>query len=365
MAKKNKSRKGARVLLSIMCVLLAIVLTLMVGATVLAEVTLTNMNYVEKGQSVTMSQEEAEALKEQLASEAAEKATENSEEATTEYTGVVLSEDDVDLEVEVTTDREEEDNVVNILMVGQDTRNGERERSDTMMLITVNQNKNTITVTSFMRDMYVKIPGFYKHKINTAYALGGMDLLNETLYQNFGIVVDGNVEVSFGQFTEIINYLGGIDVELTDDEANFVNKAMGAGATPIYGGMNHLNGDRALAYARYRDKATGDFGRTERQRKTLNAIIEEYKSSDLTTMIGMVNEIMGMITTNLTKTEILNYAVKYFPMLATADLVSQRVPFDGEHTNGKTYYYMAMIDEMSVVVPRLEENMAKLAETLS
>ena len=72
-----------------------------------------------------------------------------------------------------------------------------------------------------------------------------------------------------------------------------------------------------------------------------------------------------MITTNLTKTEILNYAVKYFPMLATAEIVSQRVPFDGEHTNGKTYYYMAMIDEMSVVVPRLEENMEKLAETLS
>ena len=361
MARKNKSRRGARLLLSLMCIFLAGVLVLMLGATVLAEVTLTNMNYVEKGQSTTLSKEEADVLKEQLASEEAEKVT----EAATEFTGVVLSEDDVDLEVEVTQNFEDEDDVVNILMVGQDTRNGERERSDTMMLITVNQKKNTITVTSFMRDMYVKIPGFYKHKINTAYMLGGMDLLNETLYQNFGIVVDGNVEVSFGQFTDIINYLGGIDIELTSDEANFVNKAMGAGATPIYGGMNHLNGDRALAYARYRDKATGDFGRTERQRKTLNAIIEEYKRSDLTTMIGMVNEIMGMITTNLTKTEILNYAVKYFPMLATAELVSQRVPFDGTHTNGKDYYYMAMIDNMSVVVPRLEENMEKLAETLS
>ena len=368
MAKKNKSRKGARALLSVMCVFLAVVLTLMLAVTVLAEMTLTNMNYVEKGQSVTMSQDEAAVLKEQLAAEEASKAaeTEGAEaDVTEEYTGAVLSEDEVDLEIEVTTNREEDDGIVNILMVGQDTRNGQRERSDTMMLITVNQGKNTITITSFMRDMYVKIPGFYKHKINTAYMLGGMDLLNETLYQNFGIVVDGNVEVSFGQFTEIINYLGGIDVELTDDEANFVNKAMGAGAKPVSGGMNHLNGDRALAYARYRDKATGDFGRTERQRKTLNAIIEEYKSSDLTTMIGMVNEIMGLITTNLTKTDILNYSVKYFPMLATAELVSQRVPFDGEHTNGKTYYYMAMIDEMSVVVPRLEENMEKLAETLS
>lgn len=364
MAKKKKSKKGARVLLSIMCVLLAVVLTAMLAVTVLAEMTLSNMNYVEKGQSVTMSLEEAEELKQQLAAEEASKAaeqaaTEDNEEETTEaFTGEVLSEDDVDLEVEISQELGVEENIVNILLVGQDTRNGERERSDTMMLVTVNSKKNTITVTSFMRDMYVKIPGYYKHKINTAYALGGMDLLNETLYQNFGIVVDGNVEVSFGQFTEIINYLGGIDIEMTDDEASFVNKAMGAGATPIYGGMNHLNGDRALAYARYRDKATGDFGRTERQRKTLNAIIDEYKSSDLTTMIGMVNEIMGMITTNLTKTEILNYAVKYFPMLATAELVNQRVPFDD-------CYYMAMIDEMSVVVPRLEENIEKLADTMS
>ena len=360
MAKKKKSRKGARILLSIMCVLMAVVLTMMVAATVLAEMTLTNMNYVEKGQSATMSVEEAEALKAQLAAEEASKAAENTEEATEEYTGAVLSEEEVaeDLEVEINQEREEDDGIVNILLVGQDTRNGERERSDTMMLVNVNDNKGTITVTSFMRDMYVKIPGYYKHKINTAYMLGGMDLLNETLYQNFGIVVDGNVEVSFGQFTDIINYLGGIDMELTNDEANFINKAMGPGARQLAAGMNHLNGDRALAYARYRDKTTGDFGRTERQRKTINAIIEEYKSSDLTTMIGMVNEIMGMITTNLSKSEILSYSVKYFPMLASAELVAQRVPFDD-------CYYMAMIDEMSVVVPRLEQNIEKLKETLS
>ena len=363
MARKNKSRRGARALLGVMCVLMAVMLMAMVVVTVLAEFTLTNIHFVEKGQSATMSQEEANALKEQLAAEEMD-ATEEEE-----YTGVILSEEDVLLDLgqdfEFTLDPDEDAPIVNILVVGQDTRTGERERSDTMLLVTLNQQKNAVTLTSFMRDMYVSIPGFYKHRINTAYVLGGMDLLNETLYQNFGIVVDGNVEVSFGQFTEIIDYMGGIDLELTKDEANFVNKAMGAGATPIYGGMNHLNGNRALAYARYRDKINGDFGRTERQRKTLNAIINQYKSSDLPTMIGTVNEIMGMITTNLTKTEILNYSVKYFPMLATAEVVSQRVPFDGAHSNGREYYYMAKIDDMSVVVPNLTENREKLAETLS
>ena len=366
MGKQKKSRKGMRIFLGIVCVLLAIVLGVMVAGTVLADTILGNMNYVEKGQSATMSMEEAEALKEQLASEEAAKQESEKEtaESTEEFTGVVLSEDEVDLEVEITEAIGEGKEITNILLIGQDTNKGARERSDTMMLVTVNTKKNTITMTSFMRDMYVKIPGYYKQKINAAYMLGGMDLLNETLYENFGVVVDHNVEVNFVQFMDIIDYLGGIDMELTAKEASFMNKATGYKLCKE--GMNHLDGYFAMIYARYRSDSTGgDFGRTERQRKVVNELIEEYKNSDLTTMIGMVNEVMGMITTNMTKTEILNYVVRFFPMLTSAEIVSQRVPFDGQHTNGKDYYYMAMIDGLSVVVPRLTENVEKLTETLS
>ena len=388
MGKQNKSQKGKRIVLGILCVLLAVALGVLVAGTILADTVLGNMNYVEKGQSEYLSQEEAEALKAQLASEdAAMNATEaedeeeseapsetettettevteeSTEETTEEPSTVVLSEEEVDLEVELSEEIGSEKHITNILLVGQDSQKGVRERSDTMMLVTVNTKKDTITITSFMRDMYVKIPGYYKQKINAAYMLGGMDLLNETLYENFGIVVDHNVEVSFGQFMDIIDYLGGLDMELTQKEADFVNKASGTKSAKA--GMNHLDGYGALVYARYRDKAAGDFARTERQRKTLNALIERYTTAELTTMIGMINEMMGMITTNMTKTEVLNYAVKFFPMLATAEIVSQRVPFDGTHTNGKEYYYMAMIDEVSVVVPRLTENAEKLAETLS
>lgn len=362
MAKNNKSQKGKRVVLSILCVLLALVLAVMLVGTVLADTILGNMNYEEKGQSEQLSQEEALALKEQMIAEESSKAT---EESTEEFTGPVLSEDEVDLDVEITMPIGDDKTITNVLLIGQDTRTGARERSDTMLLVTINSEKNTITITSFMRDMYVKIPGYYKEKINAAYMLGGMDLLNETLYQNFGVVVDYNVEVSFAQFTDIIDYLGGLDLELDAKEADFVNRAMGAGARQMVAGMNHMNGMRVLAYARYRDKTAGDFARTERQRKTISAVIEKYKNSDLTTMIGMVNELMGMITTNMTKAEILNCAVKYFPMLASAEITSQRVPFDGKHTDGKDYYYMAMIDGISVVVPRLEQNVEKLAETLS
>ena len=366
MGKKNKSRKGMRIFLGIICVLLAIVLGVMVAGTVLADTILSNMNYVEKGQSATMSMEEAEALKQQMASEdALQTETEDeTEESTEEFTGPVLSEEEVELNVDLSELIVEGKDITNILLVGQDSLKGVRERSDTMILVTVNTEKNTITLTSFMRDLYVKIPGYYKQKINAAYMLGGMDLLNETLYENFGVVVDHNVEVSFGQFMEIIDYLGGIDMELTSKEASFMNKATGSKA--CVEGENHLDGYFALVYARYRSDATGgDFGRTERQRKVINKLIEEYKNSDLTTMVGMVNEVMGMITTNMTKTEVLSYAVRFFPMLTDAEIISQRVPFDGKLPNGKDYYYMAMIDGLSVVVPRLQENAEKLAETLS
>ena len=353
----EKSQRGKRIALRIVSVLLAIVLVMMLGATVLADTILNNLNYVEKGQSESLSYEEALALKEQ-----AQAATEEDEDDANLET---LNEDDVNLDIEILGGIGLEKHIINVLLIGQDSRTGARERSDTMLLITFNTEKNSITITSFMRDIYVKIPGYYKEKLNAAYMLGGMDLLNETLYQNFGIVVDHNVEVSFGQFTDIIDYLGGIDLELDAKEAAFVNKAMGAGAAQLEAGMNHLNGHRALAYARYRDKATGDFGRTERQRKTLNALIEEYKHAKLTTMVGMVNALTGMVTTNMTKSEILNYAVEFFPMLSSAEIISQRVPFDGEHTDGKDYYSLAMIDGISVVVPHLDGIVEKLNETLS
>lgn len=372
MAKKEKSQKGKRIVLGIICALLAIVLVVMVGATILVDSVLGNVNYVEKGQDATLSYEDALALKEQASTEASTEATAENpteegpaeEEPTGESTEEEPSEEDVTQEVDIPDKIGEEKHITNILLIGQDSQKGVRERSDTMMLVTVNTEKDTITITSFMRDMYVKIPGYYKTKINEAYVLGGMDLLNETLKENFGIVVDHNVEVSFGQFTEIIDYLDGVDLELTKQEAQFVNNAIGV-KNAMVEGMNHLDGNSALVYARYRDKATGDFGRTERQRKTMNAIIDKYKSSNLTTMIGMVNEMMGMITTNMTKAEILGYAVKFFPMLSSAEIVSQRVPFDGKHTNGRDYYVMDMKDGISVVVPRLPENVEKLAETLS
>ena len=102
---------------------------------------------------------------------------------------------------EETDDKTDTSNIKSILLIGQDKREGQsRQRSDSMILATLDKDQKTISLTSFMRDLYVAIPGYSSTRINAAYAYGGMDLLDETLTQNFGVEIDGNVEVDFEVF---------------------------------------------------------------------------------------------------------------------------------------------------------------------
>ena len=107
-------------------------------------------------------------------------------------------------------------NIKSILLIGQDKREGEsRQRSDSMILATLDKDQGTVSLTSFMRDLYVAIPGYSTTRINAAYAYGGMDLLDQTLEENFGVKIDGNVEVDFEVFQVLVDKVGGIDLELT------------------------------------------------------------------------------------------------------------------------------------------------------
>lgn len=114
-------------------------------------------------------------------------------------------------------------NIKSILLIGQDKREGEsRQRSDSMILATLDKDQGTVSLTSFMRDLYVAIPGYSTTRINAAYAYGGMDLLDETLEENFGVKIDGNVEVDFEVFQVLVDKVGGIDLELTQAEADYI-----------------------------------------------------------------------------------------------------------------------------------------------
>ena len=214
-----------------------------------------------------------------------------------------------------------------ILLIGQDERPGEPgKRSDSLILCSFQPGKQKMILTSFLRDLYVKIPGYGYERLNAAYAMGGPELLDRTLEENFGVRVDGNIEVDFDQFSGIIDQLGGVQLELRADEAREISRL----AETIGEGMQRLNGRQALVYARIRKlDADSDFSRTLRQRKLLTALAEQYRSLNFPEMVKLCRKILPAITTDLNGFEILTYGKQILPMLKNMEIESSRVPQDG------------------------------------
>ncbi len=252
-----------------------------------------------------------------------------------------LSETESSLEEIVldSTETESDEALVNILLVGQDRREGEdRQRSDSMILLSMNPETNELSMISFLRDLYVQIPGYTDNRLNAAYAFGGFSLLKDTLYTNFGITVDGCIEVDFNGFKDIIDFVGGVDVELTEAEAEIV----GDGAVA---GLNHLDGEHALIYVRIR-KLDSDFGRTERQRKVLNAVFSKLKGTEMVELLGLVNDCLPIISTDMSDEEITSVAIQYAPALANLEISMYHVPENG-------FYKNATVRGMDVLIPDL------------
>ena len=347
MSNQNKGKGGLRRTLIVLSIVLGVILAVLLGITVYAEILLGKVNYVDPNASEpTLSQAEVDAIVDGL------KEDEPEDEG---FEGPELKEEEVVLEtappIQVDTD-----NVVNILLIGADRRKNEPARSDSMILCTFNKTNGTITLTSFMRDMYVQIPGYKSNRINVAYPLGGMTLLNATLNKNFGVETDGAVEIDFAHFEDLIDLLGGIELELTNAEANYINKNCGS---QLKAGVQTLTGEQALWYSRCRKVGgSGDFGRTNRQRIVLSKLLNEYKDKSLTELIGLLGDILPMVTTNMTKDEILTYVKDLFPMLAGAEIVTSRIPADGA-------YYQARINGMAVLVPDIAKNVEILEQTIA
>lgn len=272
-----------------------------------------------------------------------------------ENVGIVLEEDEIVLETAPAEVIEKEDTVVNILLIGQDRRSDHgRARSDTMLLCTINKDKKTLVMTSFLRDIYINLPEFNGrqyggNRLNVPYAIGGMEMLDQALLENFGVEVDHNVEVDFSGFEQVIDAMGGVEVTLTGGEAYIV----GGGART---GENLLNGKQALEYARIR-ALDNDFGRTERQRKVITALLDKAKSLTLTELVDVANAVFPIFTTDMTNGEIITYVTEFFPILMDLQVTTQSVPMDGE-------YYFANIAGMSVLAVDFEKVNQRLAETL-
>lgn len=260
---------------------------------------------------------------------------------------------------------EQGENIINILLIGQDARGDHTvQLSDAMILCTVNKSAKTITLTSFMRDLYVQIPGYGGHRLNSSYAWGGMKLLDATLEKNFGVEIDGNVEVDFSGFIKVIDLVGGIDVELEAYEAKYLNdrgnwdyEPETAGTWSLTEGVNHLTGSQALAYSRIRYVGNGDYERTNRQRTVLKILMEEIKKLNLSQLNSLLNTMLPMVTTDLSQSEIIGYVVDVFPLLPDLTVNTMRIPANGTFSD-------AYISGMSVLQPNLEKNRKLLAEIM-
>ena len=239
-----------------------------------------------------------------------------------------------------------EGDMINIMLIGQDRRPGEeRARSDSMILVTLNKEKGTIQLTSFMRDLYVQIPGYMDTRLNAAYRYGGTDLMNETFKVNFGLEIDGNVMVDFDEFTEIIEILGGINIYMDGNEAHYMNKWVDGN---FQKGMNYLDAEQALAFVRMRYLSGGDYGRTDRQRRVITAIAESLRDADLKTIFNLIDQVLPHIVTNLTDAQIIEYATTGLTILGNGGKMETfRIPQDDAH-------YNANIRGMAVLVPNLE-----------
>lgn len=247
-------------------------------------------------------------------------------------------------------------NIENIMLFGADNHaENENGRSDSMILLSIDKNTKTLKLTSFLRDLYLPIPGYGEGRLNSAYSYGGASLAVETIEYNFGIKIDKYAVVDFESFTAIIDTLGGIDLELTADEIDYINwqcwknkqvetrNELDVNDYTFYTNDDgyevatvHLNGRQALWYARDRNSAGSDFDRTSRQRIVINTIFSQLKSADPITLMRLVYDIAPMVTTNLSTAEVISLGANMISYLKY-DTDEFRIPTSYNYSNTVVY----------------------------
>jgi LCP family protein required for cell wall assembly len=231
--------------------------------------------------------------------------------------------------------------VYNILLIGLDLREGEtwNGNSDSMILASINQETKEITLTSFMRDLYSIIPGVDgPKKLNYAHAKGGGPLLVQTIEELYKIDIDNYATVNFYDMIKIIDALGGLDIDVTDEEAAVANqyyvpylaKETGVDAADyqLTGGTVHLNGLQAVAFSRIRYTEGSDYARTERQRKVLSLMFDKVGKLSLSELNAFLDVALPCVTHNIDEATMATLLASA-PGYLSYTLVTNRVPYDG------------------------------------
>lgn len=238
---------------------------------------------------------------------------------------------------------ENSDDIINIALFGLDQRdvtaNG---RSDSIMVLSINKANKKIKVFSIMRDSYVNINGRGDDKITHAYYFGGPQLAVRTINENFGLNIRDFVTVNFFGLEKIIDYLGGVEINVKESEIpvinSYINELSELEGKPAHhitkAGKQNLTGMQAVAYSRNRYTGNGDYERTDRQRRVLDALMNKILAQGATKYPGLVSELLPFVNTSLSNTEIINLGLDVFK-IGDLKLEQERFPIDG-YCEGKT-----------------------------
>lgn len=236
-----------------------------------------------------------------------------------------------------------EDYVKNYLIFGLEEIE-QAKNTDTIMLVSINSQDKTIKITSLLRDIYVATDSIKPGKLNSIFATHGASGLVSFIENKFLIKIEGYAYVNFDSFESMINYLGGITLELGAEEArylnrtNYISKKEYRNVSP---GLDHLNGNQVLGYCRIRKVATlgganDDYGRTLRQRRVIEAIFNSYKSKNLFDLISIGTQCLQHVKTNLTAEQMENIIEMVVENKITK-MVTMRVPVNGSYESLTKY----------------------------
>ena len=245
----------------------------------------------------------------------------------------------------------EEDDVITVALLGADYSGGEMGASDATMILSIDTKKNNIKLSSLMRDMYLDLPNGGKQNLNYTLVDGGPELLLRTINYNFNLKVDKFIYVSLRTLPIIIDKLGGVEIEITNEELDYINNYIssidyqnGTATEPLYSsGKQLLNGTQASAYCRIRYTEGRDYKRTERQREVLSAIFNKFKDINLTEVPSLINELLPLVTTNMTTSEMFSIATKALAA-GVSNIEQGRFPLDEHHYAEWTDMYHMIVD---------------------
>lgn len=241
---------------------------------------------------------------------------------------------------------------IDILLLGVDNRNKSQfsGRSDVIMYFRIDTKNKSLKLTSLMRDTLVHMDGHSDNKLNTAYRFGSTELAKQTITQNFGLTPDNYIIVNFYGMEDIIDALGGVDIEIKKNELYFlndcvdeINKEDRKNKSPRVkkSGEQHLNGRQAVAYMRIRHTGDGDAERTERQQRVLSELFKKINGVSLNEITGIISTCVEYVRTDIPLSKMMEIA-KTVKGMSVSELQTFRYP-----DNYKTRSYKGM----SVVIP--------------